>query len=90
MAHLSSLLAWFVAGAVVGTLHWMTLRWSVGLLAGGRHLALALLAQLCRFAAIGAALTLIAIHEGAYALLASAAGVLMARAVAIRRTARSS
>jgi len=89
MTHLPSLLAWFVAGAIVGTLHWMSLRWSVGLLAAGRSFALALAAQLGRFAAIGATLTLIVIHEGAYALLASAGGVLVARAVALRRTARN-
>ncbi|SKA25409.1 N-ATPase, AtpR subunit [Enhydrobacter aerosaccus] len=88
-AHLPFLLAWFIAGAILGTLHWMSLRWSIGLFAAGRSVLLPFLTQLARFASIGAALTFAAVHQGAYALLASAGGVLAARAVALRRAART-
>ncbi len=89
MGHLLSLLAWFIGGAICGMLHLMTLRWNVGLLAVGRLLAFALLVQLGRFAAIGAALAFVAVHQGAYALLASAGGVLAARTTALRWTVRN-
>jgi F1F0 ATPase subunit 2 len=70
-------------GTLAGTWHFMSLRWNWPLFAEGRALA-ALGLQLARFALTGALLFLLA-HVGALALLAGMAGVLLARAIAVRR-----
>ena len=82
-------LLWFVAGALVGGLYWLTLRWSVALLASGRSVALAIAVQVVRFAALGAALAAVAIGYGWPALLLSASGLVLSRAAVLRLAGRS-
>lgn len=77
-------LLWFVAGVLVGGLYWLTLRWSVALLAAGRSIALAIAVQVVRFAVLGAALAVVAIGYGWPALLLSASGLVLARAAVLR------
>ena len=72
------------AGALVGVFHFLTLRWSVGLLAAGRAPLAAMALQLSRFAVLAAALAGLAMRFGAVPLLAATAGILVARAAAIR------
>ncbi|MBV8187116.1 MAG: hypothetical protein JO339_07740 [Alphaproteobacteria bacterium] len=79
---------WLAAGVLIGSPYWLALRWSAGVLAAGRSIALAIAVQLVRFAALGAALTFVTIHWGAVALLFSAGGLMLARAVALCRVAR--
>lgn len=69
---------WFVTGALLGLAHFRTLRWNVRCMIGGRPL-LALALQVLRFAATGAALTLIARGFGTLPLLAGTLGLLAAR-----------
>jgi len=64
------------------------LHWSVAKLAAGRSIAVVIAMQLVRFGAIGAAFAFVAIHWGALALLLSAGGVVIARAIALRLAAR--
>jgi F1F0 ATPase subunit 2 len=75
---------WLAAGAAIGAVHFMSLRWNVRMLAAGRSLLPAVAVQLARFAFIGAALAAIAIYFGALPLLAATAGILAARTVIIR------
>lgn len=83
-----STVAWLAVGGLIGALHFFTLHWNVALLAAGRAPALALGLQLLRLALVGAALAGVAIEGGALPLLLAAAGILAARAVAVRRVAR--
>jgi F1F0 ATPase subunit 2 len=75
------------AGAVLGAAHLASLWWSVVLLRDGRPI-LGILAQALRFIALAAALAFIARH-GAAPLLAAAVGLLAARALLLRRFART-
>jgi F1F0 ATPase subunit 2 len=83
----SSIVAQAALGLALGTLagawHFMSLRWNGPLFAEGRPAA-ALVLQLARFAFTGALLLTLA-HFGALALLAGMAGILLARAIAMRR-----
>jgi hypothetical protein len=88
MATLSSVFLWPAAGALVGSLYWLILRWSVAMLATGRSIALAITVQLVRFAALGAALALVAIRGGWLALLLATGGLMLARAVSVRMVGR--
>jgi F1F0 ATPase subunit 2 len=76
----------FAMGLAVGTLagawHFMSLRWNWPLFAQGRAAA-ALALQLARFTLTGALLLMLA-HAGPLALLAGMAGILLARAIAVR------
>jgi hypothetical protein len=85
---LPSVFLWLAAGMLIGSPYWVTLRWSVGMLATGRSMALAIAMQLVRFAALAVALAFVAIHWGALALLVSAGGLMLARAAVLRRVAR--
>jgi len=73
-------------GLLLGFIHFGSLWWTVQLFAGG-NAARALAAQLLRFALLGAALFALA-KLGAVALLASALGLLLARALLLRRFGR--
>jgi F1F0 ATPase subunit 2 len=70
-------------GMLAGAWHFMSLRWNWPLFASGKAAA-ALALQLARFTLTGALLLMLA-HLGALALLAGMAGILLARAVAVRR-----
>lgn len=87
-AILLSALPWFAAGALAGVVYWLTLRWSGETLAAGGSLALALALQVTRFAALGAVLAGVAIRGGALALLASAGGLMVVRALVLSRVRR--
>lgn len=69
---------WLVGGALLGLAHFRALRWNVRYMLGG-HAFLALLLQVLRLAATGAALTLVARWFGALSLLAVALGLVAAR-----------
>jgi F1F0 ATPase subunit 2 len=81
--------AWLTAGTMVGTLYFLTLRWNVRMLADGRSPLLALTLQLARFASIAGVLAIVALHFGALPLLVVTAGILAARIVFVRWSARS-
>ena len=81
--------AWLVAGATVGALFFLTLRWNVRMFAAGRSPVLALGLQLARFAAIAGMLAFVALHFGALPLLVATAGILAARTVILRWGVRS-
>jgi F1F0 ATPase subunit 2 len=76
--------AWLSVGALIGALHFLTLRWNVLMLAGGRSLLPALATQLARLAIVAAALTIIAVHFGALPLVVATAGILIARTAVFR------
>ncbi len=80
--------AWFVLGALIGALHFLTLRWNARLFASGQSLRLALGTQLVRFALVAGALAVIAIHFGALPLLIAAAGILAARTAVVQSGAQ--
>ena len=69
---------WFLAGGLLGLMHFLALRWNVLCLVRGQALA-SLGLQLLRFALTGTALALIARLFGAMPLLAGAAGLLASR-----------
>jgi hypothetical protein len=73
---------------LIGSLYWLTLRWSAATLTSGQSIVLAIAVQLVRFAALGAFLAFVAIHWGALPLLLSAGGVMVARAVVLRLNRR--
>ncbi|MCW6512181.1 ATP synthase subunit I [Lichenifustis flavocetrariae] len=88
--------SWFIAlslafhcamGLVLGGLHFGGLWWNTRLFADGGRLTLAMAAMLGRIVVLGGVLTLVS-FEGAPPLLATATGVLLARAVVTRRTRR--
>jgi len=69
---------WFIAGSLLGFLHFVSLRWNVRCLLSGRPL-FSLGLQLLRFAATGGALVLAAKLFGAMPLLAGTLGLTAAR-----------
>ncbi len=69
---------WFVAGGLLGVVHFLSLRWNVQRLVAGEMLA-SLGLQLFRFALTGTALTLTVRLFGGVALLAGALGLIAAR-----------
>ena len=79
---------WLAAGMAIGAIHFLSLRWNVRMLTDGRSLLPALALQLCRFAAIGIVLAVIAHTFGALPLIVTTAGILLARTVIIRLGAR--
>lgn len=74
---------WLLAGALLGSLYFLTLRWNVRILVSGRAL-LPFGLQLLRFAVVAAALTIVARSFGALPLLAAALGLLLARTLILR------
>jgi F1F0 ATPase subunit 2 len=76
--------AWLIVGALIGALHFMTLRWSVRMLALDRPLTLVLAIALLRLAVIAGALGVVAGRFGALPLIAATAGILAARTAVFR------
>jgi F1F0 ATPase subunit 2 len=76
--------AWLAAGAAIGTLYFLALRWNVRIFATGRPVVLAVALQFARFAAMAGLLTFVALEFGALPLLAATGGVLMARTMFLR------
>ncbi|HVX74807.1 MAG TPA: ATP synthase subunit I [Bradyrhizobium sp.] len=74
---------WFLAGMLLGLLHFVSLRLSVRCLLGGRPL-FSFGLQLLRFALTGGALALVAKLFGAMPLLAGAVGLMAARTRMLR------
>lgn len=79
--------AWLALGLLVGALHFLSLRWTVRLLAEGHSVALAAATQLARFAITAGVLVVAARGFGATALVAAALGIVIARSVVVRRGA---
>jgi F1F0 ATPase subunit 2 len=77
-------LAFFAAGALIGTVYFLTLRWNVHIFASGRAPLVPMAIQLLRFALLAATLAVITKSCGALALILTAAGLLAARSVIIR------
>lgn len=69
---------WFVAGSLLGLLHFVSLRWNVRCLLSGQLLS-SLGLQLLRFAATGGTLVLACKLFGAMPLLAGTFGLMAAR-----------
>lgn len=76
--------AWLAGGALIGTFHFLTLRWNVKMLALGRARPLAIALQLGRLALLAGVLAVIAIRFGALPLLLATAGILAARTTVVR------
>jgi len=69
---------WFLAGVLLGAMHFLSLRWSVQRLIAGRALA-SLGLQLLRLALTGTAMTVTVRLFGAVPLLAVSLGLVAAR-----------
>ena len=82
LAFIGALTAWFAAGALLGVLHFTSLRWNVRCLVSGRAV-LSLVVQLARLVLTGAALVLTVRLFGAGALLAASLGLLAARSAVL-------
>jgi hypothetical protein len=87
-ATLASAFACLAAGMLIGSLYWLTLRWSVERLATRQSMALAIVVQLVRLAALGAFLAFVAMRWGALPLLLTAGGLMFARAAVLRLNGR--
>jgi len=74
-------------GLAAGTAYFASLWWNTQLYLAGRRVVLALVLQMLRLALLLAALAGLALF-GALALLMGAGGVLMARALVLRRVGR--
>ena len=79
-----SLAAYLVAGILLGLLYFGGLWWNARLFAAGGHVATSILLIVGRIALLGGLLTLASL-EGAGPLLVMALGVLIARAMVMRR-----
>ncbi len=80
---MTAVLAGLAAGALLGVVHFGSLRWNVRLYAGGGAVA-AFGVQILRFACTAAGLWALT-RLGAPALLAGASGIVVARGVLLRR-----
>jgi F1F0 ATPase subunit 2 len=83
-AHVLGTGIWLGVGAIIGAMHFLTLRWNVRMLADDRPLPLALATQLARFMLTAGVLTIVAGYFGAFPLLVATAGVLVARTAILR------
>jgi hypothetical protein len=81
--------AWLTAGALIGAFQFLTLQWTVRMLVVGRGVLLSVGVQLSRFALIALILTAIAWSSGAFSLLVTAAGIVVARTLIIQWGAQS-
>jgi len=79
---------WLAAGAAVGIFYFQALRWNVRMFAAGQSLLLPLGIQLVRFALTAAVLFAITRSFGAPALLATTAGIVIARTAIVRSRAQ--
>lgn len=80
--------AWLGAGAVIGVLYFLTLRWNVRAFATRQSLLAPLGLQATRFAVLAGALAVVVIQFGALPLLVATLGILVARTALIRRGIR--
>ncbi len=78
-------MAWLCAGALIGTAHFLTLRWNVGLLVFGRVPFVAAAMQIARFLLLAGLLATIAYCSAPLPLIAATAGILAARTMMILR-----
>ena len=76
---------WLCAGALIGTIHFTTLRWNTQAFANERSIVLPIGIQLGRFLLTGAMLLGIVRLFGAMPLLVTTAGILTARAIVVRQ-----
>jgi F1F0 ATPase subunit 2 len=76
--------AWFVAGMLVGGCHFLSLRWNTRMMVSNRWTRLAIGVHLIRFAAIVALLAAITLSVGAFALLVTTLGLIVARNIILR------
>ncbi len=79
------LIACLALGIVVGGVYFDAMWWSAELFAAGGRIPLAVALVAGRFGLIAATLAVVAIRGGALPLLMTALGVVIARAVAVRR-----
>jgi len=86
-AFVADTLGWFIAGGLLGVVHFLSLQWSVQRLVAGHALA-SLGLQLLRFALTGTAMTLTVRLFGAVPLLAGSLGLMAARASVLRLEVR--
>jgi F1F0 ATPase subunit 2 len=84
----SFVLLHLMAGIATGTLYFASLWWSAALLEQAGRMRLLIAAMVARFLLLGGVLTAVS-FEGAMPLLATAGGVLIARAVVMRRARMS-
>lgn len=78
LAFIAAAAGWFAAGALLGAVHFLSLRWNLQRLVAGQA-ALSLGLQLLRFVLTGAALTATVRLFGAVPLLAASLGLMAAR-----------
>jgi hypothetical protein len=76
--------AWLTAGALIGAFQFLSLQRTVRMLVVGRGLLLSVGVQLARFALIALILTAIAWSSGAFPLLVTAAGIVVARTLIVQ------
>ena len=76
--------AWLAIGGLIGTCHYVTLRWNAQMLAIGFSVLVVLATQLTRFAVIAGVLAIITRHYGALPLLVAALGILASRTAVLR------
>lgn len=79
-----SALLHLIAGAGLGVVHFGGLWWNARLFAAGGRMATAVAVALGRFTLVGGVLAVAAL-QGALALLATALGLLVTRAIVMRR-----
>jgi len=77
----------WLAGMVIGAVHFLSLRRNVRMLTAGRSLLPIVAIQLGRFAALAVVLAAITRSFGALPLLAAALGILTARTIIVRKEA---
>ena len=81
--------AWLAIGGLIGTCHYVTLRWIAHMLAAGLVLPVTVAVQLVRLAITAGMLTIITRQYGALPLLAATLGLLASRTVLVRLGAPS-
>ena len=75
---------WLSSGMLAGAFHFLTLRWTVKMLAAARPVLLPLGLQLIRFVLMAALLVTIANFLGALPLLMATMGILIMRTIIVR------
>lgn len=82
--HLFSAGVWLTSGALIGTFHFLSLRWNVRMFAAAHPLLLPFGIQLVRFVLITAVLAAITRSFGAVPLIIVTAGILAMRTAIVR------
>jgi F1F0 ATPase subunit 2 len=80
---------WLAIGGLIGTCHYVTLRWIARMLVTGPVLPAIMAVQLVRLAIIAGTLTIITRQYGALPLLAATLGLLASRLAVVRLGAPS-